>query len=67
MSRDDAIVWSMYFSGIVAMKFHPRNEVERFAPAEISGIVARAAGVADKMLEQYHERFRVVDSDVGAS
>lgn len=48
MSEEQA--WAIYFAGIVAFQFHPRNE-----PAERMTIKA-CAEVADQMLQEHQRR-----------
>lgn len=49
---DEEVAWAMYFAGIVAFQYHPRNE-----PAERMPI-KDCATVADQMLEEHRLRKR---------
>lgn len=44
--------WAMYFAGIVAFQYHPRNNPEARMP------ITECARVADEMMEEHHKRMR---------
>lgn len=68
MISDDA-AWLMIYSGILALRFHPKNITE--IRGDNRSICEYAAGVADLGLIQYRKRYggsvRQSHSDVGAA
>ena len=47
---DDSQVWVMFFSGLVSIQYHPRNE----QGPDLNG----CAALADLMMAHYKERFK---------
>lgn len=61
---DKDIAWAMYFAGVAALRFHPRNynPDQHLIPPEGQGNALRrelalAATIADQMLEYHNRRF----------
>lgn len=55
---DEEQVWAIYFAGVLALKFHPRNVL---LPGDnfTESAVANAAFVADLALKQHMQRWPV--------
>lgn len=47
---DNENIWAIYFAGVAAFKFHPRNEHEKDR-------ITTAAKIADEMLIEHRRRF----------
>lgn len=52
----DEQVWCMYFAGVAAFRFHPRNTEVGDGESDLLNI-RFAAAVADHMLRAHRERF----------
>lgn len=52
MNAEERLMWSMYFSSVCAMQFHPRNSevVERSGPTVL---IKLSAIIADEMLREF--------------
>lgn len=50
----DEQIWAIYFAGLGAMRFHPKNDTDGLMPAQR---IRFAASMADAMLQQHRERF----------
>ncbi len=53
--NDDDLIWDMYFAGICAMQFHPKNH-ENYINNEQT-LVDYCSEVADTMLAKRKERW----------
>jgi len=50
----DEQYWAIYFAGIAAIRFHPKDDTNNRDDAER---VAHAAQIADLMLDEHKRRF----------
>lgn len=50
----DEQYWAIYFAGIAAIRFHPKDDHPRLTDKER---VSRAAEIADMMLDEQKRRF----------
>lgn len=53
---DNETAWAIYFQGICAMQFHPRNQIPE--DKTIGDVIAEASLVADMMLSQHRRRYQ---------
>ena len=49
---EDAAVWAVFYSGVVAIQYHPSNPPDKRMSLEDCALVA------DGMLQEYYFRFR---------
>lgn len=56
---EDEKIWALYFAGVLALKFHPRNEhhLENGHPMYKDQLVKAAAQVADLALLEHMARW----------
>lgn len=52
----DEQLWAIYFAGVCALRFHPRNDTPE-TPMLDRVRVKFAAGIADNMLAEHRTRF----------
>ncbi len=55
---DEEQLWAIYFAGVLALKFHPRN-VQLPCDTFTESAVANAAHIADLALQQHMKRWPV--------
>ena len=51
---DDEKYWAVYFAGICALQFHPRNPATHFAER-----IRMSADIADRMLAEHMKRWPI--------
>lgn len=54
---DDKTAWDLYFSGVAALQFHPKNDIASDDVKTISERVRKSAKVADMMLLERQNRW----------